>query len=132
MPQPSTPQKNKNVKQLILLLVNTVLFFGLYRTLLFYAEKTQETFLSFCVMLLYMLLLLGFVLGYLIYNRFFTRENLTPQQLPDSMTTAEKQAFLEDAKTRKSKSKWMMLIIFPLVVTFLMDAIDLFLLDFFR
>ena len=83
-------------------------------------------------MALYTALLLGFLLAYLIYNRFLYRKGLTEEDLPDSMTPEQKQAFLEDGRTRLKKSKWMMLIILPLVLTFLFDAVDLFLLDLFR
>ena len=77
-------------------------------------------------------LVVGFVLGYLIYNRFLYRKGITIDQLPDTMTLAEKEAFLADGERRLERSKWMMTVIFPLVFTFLMDAIDLFILDLFR
>ena len=126
------PNKNRNVRYLILLIVNSVLFFSLYKILLVYAERTDQTAYSFVVMILYMALLLGFVLAYFIYNRFLTRKNLTPEQLPDTMSDEEKEAFIADGRERLEKSKWMMLIIFPLVLTFLFDAVDLFILDLFR
>ena len=80
-------------------------------------------------MLVYMLLLLGFTLAYLIYNRFFYREGLEREQLSPEWSEEEKDAFLEDAKRRKERSSWMLLIIFPLVVTFMIDTFDLFILD---
>ncbi len=125
-------KNNKNVRYLFLLILNTVLFFAVYKVLLFYAERTDETFYSFVVMVLYMALLLGFVLGYLIYNRFLYRKNLTKEDLSPDMSDEEKEAFLADGRERLAKSKWMMLIIFPLVFTFLMDAVDLFIFDLFR
>ncbi len=132
-PSPSQTRKgSKNLRYLVILIVNTVLFFSLYKVLLYYAELTDQTFYSFCVMVTYMILLLGFILAYFIYNRFLYRKSLTPEQLPDSMSQEEKEAFLADGRARLEKSKWMMLIIFPLVFTFLFDAIDLFILDLFR
>jgi hypothetical protein len=128
----SSSDKKKNLRTLVVLILNTILFFTLYKVLLFYGESTDVTIFSFAVMLLYMALLLGFVLGYLIYNRFLYRKGLTPEQLPDTMTLAEKEAFIADGNRRLEKSKWMMTVIFPLVFTFLMDAIDLFILDMFR
>ena len=122
-------RKNKKVFYAILLVVNTVLCFALYRILLFYAGMTDDTFPSFVVMVVYFALLLGFTLGYLIYNRFFYRKGLLPEQLPDTWSAEEKTAFLADGERRLQKSKWMILVIFPLVFTFLMDAIDLFILD---
>ena len=125
-------KNNKNARYLILLAINTILFFAVYRVLLFYAERTDETYYSFIVMVLYMVLLAVFVLWYLIYNRFLYRKNLTKDDLPSDMSDEEKEAFLADGRERLAKSKWMMLIIFPLVFTFLIDAVDLFIFDLFR
>ena len=125
-------QNKKNLRTLGLLALNTLLFFVLYRVLLYYTEMTDNPYYSFIVMVLYMALLLGFVLAYLIYNRFLYRRGLTHEDLPDTMSPVEKQAFLDDGEKRLKKSKWMMLIIFPLVFTFLIDAIDLFVFDIFR
>ena len=126
------PKPKRTRRYVILLIVNSVLFFALYKTLIFYAERTDETFYSFVVMIFYMALLLGFLLAYFIYNRFLYRKNLTPEQLPDTMSPEEKEAFIADGRERLEKSRWMMLIIFPLVLTFLFDAVDLFILDQFR
>ena len=125
-------KENKNLRRMLILILNTVLFFALYRVLLYYAELTDETFYAFCVMVLYMALLVGFVLAYLIYNRFLYRKGLTAEDLPDTMSFEEKQSFIEDGKARLEKSKWMMLIILPLVITFFIDTVDLFILDLFR
>ena len=126
----STEQKNrKNLRYLILLAVNTVLFFTLYRVLLSFGEMTQQTFYSFVCMVLYLALLLGFTLAYLIYNRFFYRQGITYEQLPEEWSAEKKIAFVEDAKARMEKSKWILTIIFPLVLTFFVDAVDLFILD---
>ena len=122
----------KGLRYLPILILNTILFFSVYKVLLYYGELTDRTFYSYCVLVLYTVLLLGFLLAYLIYNRFLYRKNLTPEQLPDSMTAEQKEAFLADGRARLERSKWMMLIILPLVLTFLFDAVDLFILDLFR
>ncbi|MBQ9779122.1 MAG: hypothetical protein IJW22_09400 [Clostridia bacterium] len=132
MPNNTPPEKKKSMRLLLVLVLNTVLFFALYKLLLFYADGTDETLYSFVVMLLYAVLLVGFVLAYFIYNRFLYRKGLTVEDLPDTMTLAEKEEFIADGNRRLERSKWMMTIIFPLVFTFLMDAIDLFVLDMFR
>lgn len=125
----SPEKKRQNRRYLLLLVLNTLLTFMLYRLLLAYAELTDQTFGSFLLMVLYMALLLGFGLAYLIYNRFFYRSGVTPEQLPSEWTEEKKTAFLEDAHRRVEKSKWMLTIIFPLVFTFFMDAVDLFIID---
>ena len=118
--------QSKNFRRLLLVFVNTVLFFMVYRILLYYAEMTDETFWSALVMGLYTALLLGFVLAYLIYNRFLYRKGVTADQLPDTMTDEEKQAFIDDGNRRLERSRWMMVVILPLVLVFLLDAIQLF------
>lgn len=121
---------NKNaLRYLVFLVLNTVLFFTVYRVLLYYAETTNETFASFVVMILYLALLLGFTLGYLIYNRFLYRKGLTREDLPYDWDEERKAEFLADGERRLKKSKWIMLIIFPLILTFLIDTIDLFIID---
>ena len=125
-------QKNgKNKRHLLILCINTLLFFIVYRVLISYGEQSQQTFYSFVCMVLYLALLLGFTLAYLIYNRFFYRNGITHEQLPADWSAEKKIAFLEDAKNRQERSKWMLTIIFPLVVTFLIDAVDLFIIDTF-
>ncbi|MBP3396835.1 MAG: hypothetical protein J6L87_06660 [Clostridia bacterium] len=125
----SPEKKRQNRRYLLLLALNTLLFFMLYRILLAYAELTDQTFGSFLLMVLYMALLLGFGLAYLIYNRFFYRNGVMPEQLPPEWTEEQKAAFLEDARIRVEKSKWMLTIIFPLIFTFFIDAVDLFIID---
>ena len=133
MKEPHTEKSNakpiEKRRTAILLVVNTVLFFSLYRVLLNYAERTDDTFWSFVIMVLYMAALLGFSLAYLVYNRFLYRKGLTEADLSPDWTTEQKQAFLADGERRLRRSRWMMLIIFPLLFTFLMDATDLFIID---
>lgn len=116
----------KYVRRVLWLAGNTILFYIVYRVPLFYAEMTDETIYAAWVTGIYAVLLLGFVSAYLIYNRFLYRKGITPDQLPDSMTDEQKQAFIEDGNRRLEKSKWMMLIILPLVLVFLIDAVQLF------
>ena len=124
-----TPEQKKSLHYLMILAVNTVLFFAVYRTLLFYTELTQKPYASFVVFVLYGLLLVGFVLAYLIYNRFLYRKGLTPEQLPEDWSAEKKCAFLADGERRLERSKWMMTVIFPLLFTFLIDTLDLFILE---
>lgn len=134
-PKPTTqltPEQKKTLRYILLLALNTVLLFAVYRTLLFYAEMTDKTFASFLVLVLYTALLLGFALGYLIYNRFLYRKGITYDRLPSDWSEEKKQEFIADGERRLARSKWMMLVIFPLVLTFLIDAVDLFILDLFR
>ena len=113
----------------ILLCGNTVLLFVIYRVLIAYGEMTDKTIFSFVTMVIYLALLLGFSLAYVIYNRFFWRWGITADRLPEAWSAVQKQQFLDLTAARREKSKWLLLIIFPLIITFLFDAFDLFLLD---
>lgn len=120
---------NQKKRHAVMLILNTVLFFVVYRVLLFYADMTGESFYSFLVMVLYMALLLGFTLGYIIYNRCFYRRGVTIDQLPEDWSEEKKREFLEDDLRRADRSRWMLTVIFPLVVTFFIDTVDLFIID---
>ena len=90
---------------------------------------TDKTIFSFVIMVIYLALLLGFSLAYVIYNRFFWRWGVTADRLPEAWSAVQKQQFLDLTEQRRERSKWLLLLIFPLIITFLFDAFDLFLLD---
>ena len=69
------------------------------------------------------------ICAYIIYNRGLIPRNLTPEQLPESWTDAQKQEFLADAERRNNRSKWMLTIIFPLCITFCYEIIFLYIFD---
>ena len=73
----------------------------------------------------YVYLLAGGALGiyYVIYNRGFIGKNLTPDALPADMTVAEKKRFIEDCTTRMKKSRWMLTVILPILLTIAIDVI---------
>ena len=81
------------------------------------------------VLWVYLALTIGFLSAYIIYNRGFSRKGITPDMLPDSMTPIEKDEFIEDGKRRIEKSKWMLTVIFPLVMTFCIDLFMLFVVE---
>ena len=127
-----TPAQKKSLKRVLLLALSTVLCFTLYRVLLFYGEMTDKTFGAFVVMVVYTALFCGFGLAYLIYTRFLYRKGLTMEQLPADWSEEQKTEFLADGERRLEKSKWMLMILFPIILTFLIDSVDIFLLDLFR
>lgn len=114
-----------NWKLLVIVLINTVLIYGFYRLAMGFSH--------FKVVLgIYIAVTTALVLAYVIYNRGFTRKNVTRDMLPDTMTDEEKDAYLADGEQRLKKSKWMLTLIFPLILTFLFDSVELFLGDYFK
>ena len=83
-------------KLLLLTLLCTALLFGFYM----FAQYQIGGLFSFVVFCIYAFLCAAFVLAYIIYNRGFSRKNLTLDRLPDYMTFAEKEEYIEDGKRR--------------------------------
>lgn len=114
-------------KLLLLTLLCTALLFGFYM----FAQYQIGGLFSFVVFCIYAFLCTAFVLAYIIYNRGFSRKNLTLDRLPDYMTFAEKEEYIEDGKRRISQSRWLLVVIFPLMFSLFVDAIMLFTLPAF-
>ena len=125
----STPQQQLkrrlgelNWRLLGMLALNTVILFAIYRVLV-----SLGYFIA--VSTVYGLILLVLICAYIIYNRGLVPRSLTPEQLPEAWTDAQKQEFLVDAERRNKRSKWMLTIIFPLCITFCYEIISLYIFD---
>ena len=69
----------------------------------------------------------GLGLYYVIYNKGFSGKGITPDMLPDTMSLTEKQAFIEDSRARMKKSRWVLTLLIPILLTFMLDMMYLFL-----
>ena len=114
--------KKKNKKYMILLVVNTIVLMSAYM----YLVKTP---FMMDTLRCYLALTVGFLAAYIIYNRGFPRRDLNRDMLSDDMSNAEKDALIEDVRTRFERSKWMLTVIFPLVMTFCFDLFVLYVLE---
>ena len=114
----------KNKKYILPLIVNTIAFFVIYTLLV-----SQGGAIMMATLWVYFALTLGFSAAYVIYNRGFSRMNITPEMLPNSMSAEQKEEFIEDGKARLEISKWMLLIIFPLLMTFILDTLNIYILE---
>ena len=112
----------KNKRYILPLLLNTVLFYAVYSILC-------NTPACTVVMWVYFALLVGFAVAYIVYNQGFYRKDLTADMLPDTMSEEEKKAFIDEGIRRGERSKWMITIIFPLVMTFIIDIMILFMIE---
>ncbi len=101
-----------------MLIFNTAVFATLYFTLpvLLYFRYLPVIYLAVAV---------GLSLWYVLYNKGFSHR-VKPENLPDSMTDGEKRAWIEEGETRFRKSRWALLIIIPILLTFLFDMLYLF------
>ena len=79
----------------------------------------------------YMVVLTALVVAYIIYNRGFTRRGIEVDMLPDDWSEERRIQFVEDGKRRLARSKWMLMLIIAFLVTFLFDALELFVISKF-
>lgn len=111
---------NKKVKTALLLVLNTVLFLAAY--LLFIQINEIAT------LTVYSVVTAGFVFSYVIYNRGFSRRGVTPEMLPAEWSYEKRCEFIEDGHRRLEKSKWMLLVIFPLIVVYAFELFSIYIL----
>ncbi len=107
---------------MIVLVINTVFFASLYFLI---SKMGYYAQLAVCM---------GYLLGggalglwYVIYNRGFVTKGKTPDMLSPDIPPNERIAMIEDGKRRIERSRWALLIILPILATFLLDMIYLFL-----
>ena len=97
----------------------------------FYRFSLAVDFFFPIVMWSYMAILAVLVFVYIIYNRGFSRKGVTVDMLPEEWSEEKKQDFVADAQRRLKRSKWMLIFIIAFLVTFLMEALELFVLPMF-
>ena len=100
-------------------LLATVLCFGVYA---YFVMRMGVNWLFW----VYLGTLLAASLGYVLYNRAFADAGATIDNLPQSMSYEEKQAFIAARDARKNRSRFLLAIIFPLAITLMFDTIYLF------
>ena len=121
-------------RQMYLLIVNSLLLLFLYfgsmsiRTVVIPAGVLTEypIFFGQVVYVAYWVAFTAFLMAYLIYNRGFNRKGITVDMLPDSWSQEQKEEYVADGKRRMERSKWMLSVLIPLLVTIAADAIYLF------
>ena len=117
-----TPEQKKQIKEAIAFLIATVLasviVCGTYRFLL------ERAYFEI-VLMAYIIIETVAIAAYLIYNRGFSRKGVTYDMLPLEWSDEKKKDFIEDAKRRLRKSRWLLVIIFAFLFTFSVDVFEL-------
>lgn len=128
--QPEPKKATKQDKLLFWLVLgcsaaSALLYFTLVELSKYMESLITAQILGIGVMVLYAVTGAAFLFTYIIYNRGFTRDNITPDMLPDTMSEQQKADFIQSGKDRKRKSKWMIIVIFALFVPLAIDFIVL-------
>lgn len=119
------PQKNispEAKKQAVLLVINSMILLFLY----FGSMGLGQPVISMAIVAACWLGFAAFLIAYIAYNRAFTRRNLTVDMLPSEWTLEQKEEYIADGARRLERSRWMLSVIIPLLVTIGADAIYLF------
>jgi hypothetical protein len=113
-----------NWKRALVLFISTACAMGLY----FFLTSTP---LWMITVIAYISIASVLIIAYFIVNRAFTGSGVTYEMLPDTMTHKEKEEYLADVADRERRSRPMLMVIFPVIVTLLVDLFKLFVLDGF-
>ncbi len=110
--------KRVPVKLVIALAVNFILLLGVF---LVAWENGIELVISF----IYGGITLAVALYYIIYNHGIIGKLPSYDELPVTWDKATREAFLEDMKIRRQKSKWAMTILIPMIFVFGYKMLDI-------
>ncbi len=103
---------------MILLLANTVFFILIYYTVpLLGFRYLPMVYLAGGAILAF---------WFVIYNRGFRTRGKTPDMLPESYTSTEREEMIADGERRFARSRWVLLVLLPILFTFLIDVLYLF------
>lgn len=103
-------------------------FCAFYYCSMVLSQRNEKLFYFFpAVMFTYMGALTVLVLIYIIYNRGFSRKGVTAEMLPDEWSDEQKNEFIENGNFRLKRSKWLLVFIISFLVTFIAEAVALFL-----
>ena len=111
-----------NWRRALKLVLSTIVAMGIY----FYLSSTS---LWKIAVIAYVAIASVLIIAYFIVNRAFTGSGVTYEMLPDTMTQKEKEEYLADVADRERRSRPMLMVIFPVIITLLVDLFRLFVLD---
>ncbi len=111
-----------NWRRALGLVLSTILAMGIY----FFLSSTS---LWKIAVIAYVAIASVLIVAYFIVNRAFTGSGVTYEMLPDTMTHKEKEEYLADVADRERRSRPMLMVIFPVIITLLVDLFRLFVLD---
>ena len=96
-----------------------------FLVLTFYRVSLNFSFFPY-VMWTYMVVLTVLIVVYILYNRGFTGKGITEDMLPEDWSLDRRTDFVQNSRKRLERSKWMLVLIVAFLFTFLLDALELF------
>lgn len=115
------------LKKLLLLVINFIISFVLLRVIIELSERTGMLWIYIAGVCIYAALIIGLFLAYFVLNGYtFNKEPLTASDLSDKLTDEQKADFLAKQPARKEKAQKLLLVLFPLILTFAISYIELY------
>lgn len=121
-----TPLSPEKKRLLLTVAINSLLLSAIYFGACYGITDPFLRPISYIVTVGYWVAFAGFLIAYVIYNRGFSRKNLTVDMLPRDWSAEQRSEYIEDGKIRLKKSRWMLSVIIPVAVPIALDALYLF------
>lgn len=116
--QPSDGDKKKAIRRILILIANTLGLATLYYVI--------PAFGFYYMPHIYLILGGGLAVWYVLYNHGFNTHGKTAEMLPDSLPLEERQHMIAEGTRRFEQTRWVLLILLPILLVFLFDTIYLF------
>ncbi len=122
----------KNATKLLILFVNSILFFALYRLIVEMGERFRNPMIYYIGSTVYMVAVAVLIIAYFVLNGgTFGKYDPKWDDLPSGgrWTDERKADFLRRLPARQAKAKQLLHILLPLIVTLFLSYFELFLLS---
>ena len=129
--QPAKPMSRAMKRRLWVTVVLTFALMFIWFGCIALGERTHDPAPAYVVMIAYFSVFGVLLVTYLAYNRGFVNRDVTVDMLPEDWSEERKQAFVDGNRRRAEKSRWMVTLIIPFVVVFMVETLYLFVWDGF-
>lgn len=97
--------------------------------LIFRTMKELSVGAYIAVIAIYSVITLVAAIWYILYNRGLAGTKITSDMLPKEWSTEQKKEFMDDYTARRQKSKKALLILVPMIATFFLEVLDIYVLQ---
>ncbi len=123
----SGEKKKPNVALFWLSALAIAVIFGIYRIVVSLVGSGRIAFVWFSVLMwTYMAAGCAIFIAVVVLQRGFSNKPVTADELPDTMSIAEKTAFMEADKKRKKTAKYLLIPLLALLFVFIFEIIEVY------
>jgi len=116
----------RNAKKLLVLFVNSVLFYALLRLIILLGERMRNPFIYYVGSSAYMIAAGALILAFFVLNGYtFNKNNPTWDELPEKWSDEQKANFLRKLPKNQEKAKQLLFLLLPLIVAIFISFAEL-------